>query len=327
MKRREFITLLGGAVAAWPLVAHAQQPAMPLIGFLSAGNFDLLRDEVAAFGLGLKQMGYVEGQNTAVEYRWAEHRFERLSGLAEELVRRPVAVITATGGDQSVVAAHSATATIPIVFTLGADPMKLGLVRSLNRPGGNATGITQFTAALEPKRLELLRELIPSATLIGVLLNPDQVAFESQVIDVQAAAHNVGQQITIVTASTESAITAAFESLIQRRIGALLVASDPFFTRQREQIVGLAARYAIPAIYQWRKFISVGGLMSYGTNLSDAYHQVGLYTGRILKGEKPSELPVVQATKVELVINMKTARALGLTFPITLLGRADEMIE
>ena len=175
--RREFITLLGGAVA-WPLVAHAQQPAVPLIGFLSAGNFDLLRDEVAAFGRGLKQMGYVEGQNTSVEYRWAEHRFERLSGLAEELVRRPVAVITATGGDQSVVAAHLATATIPIVFTLGADPMKLGLVRSLNRPGGNATGITQFTAALEPKRLELLRELIPSATLIGVLLNPDQVAFE-----------------------------------------------------------------------------------------------------------------------------------------------------
>jgi putative ABC transport system substrate-binding protein len=236
-------------------------------------------------------------------------------------------VIAATGGDQSVVAAHSATATIPIVFTLGSDPIKLGLVRSLNRPGSNATGITQFTAALEPKRLELLREAIPSASLIGVLLNPDQVSFETQVTEVQAAALNVGQQISIVTARTESEITAAFESLMQRSVGALLVASDPFFTRRREQIVALTARHAIPAIYQWRKFISVGGLMSYGTDLSDAYHQVGIYAGRILKGEKPSQLPVVQATKVELVINMKTARTLGLTFPITLLGRADEVIE
>jgi putative tryptophan/tyrosine transport system substrate-binding protein len=326
VNRRAFIASLGGA-AAWPVTARAQQPAMPVIGFLSAGSYARLRNEAEAFRRGLGEIGYVEGLNLAIEYRWAEYQFDKLPGFVQQLARRPVALIVATGGDQSVVAATGAGTSIPVVFTLGTDPVKLGLVASLNRPGGNATGITQFTAALEPKRLELLREAVPGAGRIGVLVDPDRVGFEAQVADVQGAARSMGQEIVLLRASTEAGIEAAFATLVQQRAGALLVASDPFFSRRQEQIVALAARHALPAIYQWRDFPAIGGLMSYGTSLSEAYHQVGVYAGRILKGEKPAELPVVQATKVELVLNMRTAKALGLTFPITLLGRADEVIE
>jgi ABC-type uncharacterized transport system substrate-binding protein len=326
MNRRAFMSLIGGA-RAWPVMARAQQSALPIVGFLSAGSDARLHNEVETFRQGLRDAGYVEGRNIAIEYRWAEYQFDRLPGFVQELVRRPVAVMVATGGDQSVVAAAAASLTIPLVFTLGSDPVKLGLVASLNRPGDNATGITQFTAALEPKRLEVLREAVPGAALIGVLANPDRVGFEAQVGDVQTAARSMGQPIVLLRASTEAGIDAAFTTLVQQRAGALLVASDPFFSRRQEQIVALAARHALPAMYQWRDFPATGGLMSYGTRLSEAYHQVGVYAGRILKGEKPADLPVVQATKVELVLNMRTAKALGIMFPITLLGRADEVIE
>jgi len=325
LRRREFIMLLGGAVG-WPLTARAQQPAMPAIGFLHSASPDEYPHHVPAVRQGLSESGLREGRDIAIEARWAEGHIDRLPVLAADLVRRHVAVIVAGGGTHVVRAARAATATIPIVFSIGSDPVKEGFVASLNRPGGNMTGITQFTVALEPKRLEVLREIVPNR-LIAILVNPNFFEVASQVRDLEAAARVMGQQIIILNASSERDLDGAFATLLQQGASALLVASDPFFFGHREQLIALAARHKVPAIYQWREFAAIGGLMSYGTSLADAYRQAGAYAGRILKGEKPSDLPVVQSTKVELVINMKTAKSLGITLPISLLGRADEVIE
>jgi putative ABC transport system substrate-binding protein len=326
MRRREFITLLGGVVA-WPLAARAQQPAMPVIGFLSSGSPDPFANVVAAFRLGLSETGYVEGRNAAIEYRWAEGQYDRLPKMAADLVHRQVAIIVTSGGLVTALAAKAATTTIPIIFNVGEDPAQIGLVASLARPGGNATGINFFTQEVVAKRLGLLHELVPTASTIVVLLNPASPTIESQLKDVQEAARAVGRQMHILQASTERDIDAAFATLAQLRAGALLVGADPFFYSQRDQIVAQAARYGVPAIYEQREFAVAGGLVSYGTNLADAYHQVGIYAGRILKGEKPADLPVQQSTKFEFVINLKTAKALSLAVPSGVLAIADEVIE
>ena len=326
MRRREFITLLGGA-ATWPVVARAQQPAMPVIGFLGTGSSESDAFRVAAVRQGLIEAGYVEGRNVAFEYRWAEDQYDRLPALAAALVRREVAVIVSIGGITSAVAAKSATATIPIVFEIGGDPIKLGLVPTLNRPGGNITGVSILVGTLAAKQFEVLHETVPKTALIGFLVNPTIADAETQTKNALSAAEFVGQKLLIVQAHTDSELEAAFVTLVHQRAGALVVGADPFFITRRDKLVELAARHKLPTIYFFRQFASAGGLMSYGTSITEAHRIVGLYVGRILKGEKPADLPVQQSTKVELVINLKTAKALGLNIPLPLIGRADEVIE
>ena len=324
MRRRHFIMVLGGA-AAWPLATWAQQPAMPVVGYLSSVSPE--PEIVAAFRRGLGESGFVEGQNVAIDYRWAEGRYDRLSAWATDLARRQVAVIVTGGGDPPIIAAKAATETIPIVFNTATDPMKLGLVTSLNRPVGNVTGVSTFSSQLGAKRLELLQELMPQASVIAVLTNPIYPTTESQVKEVQEAAAHLGMQPVVLAVSTEPDMDAAFATLAQKRAGGLVVGVDAFLFSHRNQIAALAARYRMPAVYAWREFAAAGGLMSYGISRTDAYRQVGVYTGRILKGAKPADLPVMQPTKFELVINLKTAKALGLAVPQSLLARADEVIE
>jgi putative ABC transport system substrate-binding protein len=326
-RRKLLATLLGGTAATWPLAARAQQSTMPVIGFLSGRSPGESESVEAAFRQGLKESGYAEGQNVHIAFRWAEGRYDRLPALVASLVDIRVAVIAAAGGQAVLLAAKAATSTIPIVFVSGEDPVKLGLVASLNRPGGSATGVSMFLSEMEAKRLALLHELVPTATMIGVIVNPSSPSIDTQLREINSAARALGRQIQIVNATNERELDAAFASLAQSKAGALLIASNAYFTSRRDQIVALAAQRAIPAIYDQREFPMAGGLVSYGTNLSDSYRLMGVYTGKILKGEKPTDLPVQQSTKFELVINLKTAKALGLDIPATVLARADEVIE
>jgi putative ABC transport system substrate-binding protein len=327
MKRRDFITLLSGAAAAWPLATRAQQATMPLIGFLSSLSPEPFAHLVTAFHRGLNDAGYVVGRNVAIEYRWAESQYDRLPAMAADLVRRQVAVILASGATPPVAAAKAATATIPIVFTGADDPVKNGLVASLNRPGGNVTGMTLFTAELEAKRLELLRQLVPDASKFAVLLNPNNPIVEDQVAETRQAQRAIRQQLVILQAGTETGINTAFATMVTQQVAALLVGSDPFFNARRVQIAVLAARHVLPAISAYREQTAAGLLINYGNSIPDSYRQAGVYVARILKGEKPADLPVVQPSRFELVINLSTAKALGVEIPAKLLARADEVIE
>jgi putative tryptophan/tyrosine transport system substrate-binding protein len=326
MKRRQFIAGLGSALA-WPLAARAQQRALPVIGYLGAQSADDdYKNQTVPFLQGLKEAGYVEGQNVAVEYRWAENQYDRLPALAADLVRRRVAVIV-PGGTPATLAAKAATTTIPIVFSTGGDPVALGLVASLNRPGANLTGIANLSAELGPKHLQLLRELIPHVAMFGVLADPAFPNTPSLIANLQAAARTLGQQLVVVNARTDGDLETAFATFLQQRVGAVLVGTSALYPRRTEQLAALAARYKLPAIYPFREFAVAGGLMSYGSSIDYQYHQSGIYAGRILRGEKPADLPVQQITKIDLIINLKTAKALGLTIPETLLATADEVIQ
>jgi ABC-type uncharacterized transport system substrate-binding protein len=327
MKRREFITLIGSAAAAWPLVGHAQQTSMPVIGFMSGRSPEDSSYLVTAFRRGLSEGGFVEGQNVAIEFRWARGEYDRLPALAAELVSRHVAVLVGVGGDNSAVAAKKATSTIPVVFGMGGDPVKAGLVDSLNRPGGNATGFTLLTNQLEPKRVGLMRELVPSASLFGALLNPGFLPSANQLQDIEGAARAINLKLLVAKADNDTELDAAFVSLVQQRVGAVLVTANPYFDTRRDHIIALAAQNRLPAFYQFREFATAGGLISYGPRVTDGYQQAGTYVGRILRGAKPTDLPILQPTKFELVINLKTANALGLAVPNSMQLLADEVIE
>jgi putative ABC transport system substrate-binding protein len=326
VRRRNFIALIGGAAIMWPLPARAQKSAVPVVGVMAAGS-PAPQWRVTVFGQGLSEAGYIEGKNVAIEFRWAEGHYERLPAIAAELVSRDVAVLVASGGSTAVLAARAATSMIPIVFMTGADPVGRGLVASLGRPGGNVTGISFITSQLDAKRLELLHELVPKASVIALLVNPGNPTAESNGRALQDAARSLGQQAGILKARTVQEIDAAFAALVQLRAGALLVASDPFFLVRREQLVALAARHAVPASFDVREFVTAGGLMSYGPSLPEVWRQAGIYTGKILNGAKPADLPILQPTKFELIINLKTAKTLGLTIPQSVLLRADEVIQ
>ena len=330
MRRREFVTLVVGAAAtsaSWPLAARAQQPAMPVIGYLSARSREDTSHLIAAFQRGLAESDYIDGRNVTIEYRFALGQYDKLPAMANELVRLPAAVIATTGGEPSALAAKAATSIIPIVFAIGSDPVKQGLTASINRPGGNATGITSLTNEMEPKRLGLLREVVPHAHTIGFLLNPSFAQAESQLAAMQQAARAMNLAITVLRADTDQEIDAAFEAIAQQRVPALVVGANPFFDTRRKKLVALAARNAVPAIYHFREYADDGGLMSYGLNFADVYRLVGVYTGKVLKGAKPSELPVMQAAKFEFVINLKTAKALGVQISDNLLSLADAVVE
>jgi putative ABC transport system substrate-binding protein len=325
MRRREFIKLAGSA-AAWPVVARAQQ-AMPVIGFMNGRSPEDAAHLVAAFRQGLREAGFVEGQNVAIEYRWGLGQYDRMPALAADLVNRRVAVLVGNGGDVSAVAAKQASATIPVVFGMGGDPVKARLVESLNRPGGNATGFTLLTSEMEPKRLGMLHDLMPGAAIIGVLLNPNFPPAAQQLKDLEDAAGKISQRLFVAKASNDGELNAAFTSLVEQRVGALLVTAGPYFDTRRDRIIAFAGQNRLPAIYQFREFALAGGLISYGPNITDMYRQAGIYTARILKGTKPADLPVLQPTKFEFVINLKTAKALGLVIPAGLISFADEVIE
>jgi putative ABC transport system substrate-binding protein len=325
MRRRDVIKLVGGTVAAWPLAARAQQPALPKIGFLNGQSSAKFTQFVAAFNGGLKETGFVDGQNVAIEYRWAEGHADRLPAFADDLARRHVAVITATGGAHF--AARAATSTIPIVASIGGDAVKMGLVASINRPGGNFTGVAVFTSDLEAKRFELINEIAPKGATIGVLVDPKFDASDSQVQSIKTAAASTGRDIVFAGASVESDLDNAFAKLADAHVGAVVLVGNPFFLGVRDRLLALTKRYALPAVYENREFTAAGGLMSYGTNVQDVYRQVGIYAGRILKGEKPAELPILQPTKFDMAINLKTAKSLGIDVPTSILLRADEVIE